>query len=248
MTQLDHHVKIWNRLYGVADHHVTVWNRWCGKPAHRDILDTPQGRAVMANILASVQPQISVAGVDLQILRTDLNMAVTMGYEVPISLGVTGVADDKHAIDAIRKARKGAEQIQAALANPASRDKLMRHAAAVPDFNTALPDDRSIKALIKIMDLALSERPLAKPNKGGRSAFDYFVGVSLVSLFKKHFQRDSKFSRDNDGGKAYGAFIRFAESVLDAFEINAPGGSPYKPEAIAYAARTGRSDKRRSGK
>jgi hypothetical protein len=66
------------------------------------------------------------------------------------------------------------------------------------------------------------------------SAFDTLVGRGLKHVFEKHFHQKATYVRDRTSDWAEGAFLDFAEAVLQELNIT-KSGQPYARNTIAAA-------------
>lgn len=219
--------------------HVDVWRSMkVERPSHPDILDNPEGRRAVENILLAYQPfaPFSSKKIDRNEFRADLNSAVTMGFENPARMGKSGTAADKRAVAILKKMGKAAEELRDGIGNGEVWERLGPNYAADPGG--------TLLGLSSAISQTIEEIESVRLGYGaGRSPMEYFVGVFLTSIYQKYLKTDGEKDRPtfmrnaySDATEAQGAFIDMALQVMAEYGIEAATG-PYKPEAIAKAMR-----------
>ncbi len=200
----------------------------------------------VARVLAAIGPKYVPPNLDLEKLRRDLDWAGTW-YRTSLALREKSKRDRR--IGTVLKAARQYEQAFAKLkygdlpivtekreAGPGCTEthEVIRQAEAAlaTEEQSTWQQDAAVQI---ITELHLTER----------SAFEWLVGIHLVELYERHFQRKAGYSTPPEGGAPSGPYIRFTMSVLSELGIqNYTAGAA--ASALKYARR--KHPRRRLGK
>jgi hypothetical protein len=158
---------------------------------------------------------------DHKALQSDLVQC----YRSWVLLSYFGRRPAKKGIERLMKLKEWAAEGVGLLKDHAHIDVLWAaHGQGCPPL---LPQMKMLTALLEQMKLGRDEYD--------GSPLENLSGVLLPAVFKYHFKKEPKLSRDHDDGKAGGPYIRFAEQVCLQFGINC------RPETIVSAMKRHRA-------